>query len=324
MTGAGIVPRATLRQRIRLGLVVLASWVLCRLPERPLLAVADLAGPVWYRISPERRQRARANLGRVCRWMAANGVGSARGRAAGRDPRALDDLVRDAFRHLVRYNLIIARSAVMDARYAARQVVIDDPRTLDEALADPKGTLFVGLHMGSMELPALYLSQLTGRPATVPTETLRDPLLQAHMVRTRQRLGLHAVELGEARRKMVAAIRRGDPVGIVGDRDLTGGGIEVPFFGAPAPLAAGPALLALETGVTPHAFGIHRDASGLYHAMVGRIPFPQDGTRRERVTAFLETEAQAFERFIAVAPEQWFAVFFPIWRDDPDRMVPAR
>ena len=121
----------------------------------------------------------------------------------------------------------------------------------------------------------------------------------------------------------VAALRRGDPVGIVGDRDLTGGGIEVPLFGAPAPLAAGPALLALETGVTPHVFGVYRDPEGVYHAVIRRIEFPAEGSRRERVTAFLEREAGAFERFIAVAPEQWFAVFFPIWRDNAERAAPA-
>jgi hypothetical protein len=33
------------------------------------------------------------------------------------------------------------------------------------------------------------------------------------------------------------------------------------------------------------------------------------------VTAYLEAEARAFERHIAVAPEQWLAVFHPIWPD---------
>jgi len=37
--------------------------------------------------------------------------------------------------------------------------------------------------------------------------------------------------------------------------------------------------------------------------------------RRARVEAVLAEEARAFERFIATAPEQWWAVFFPIWPD---------
>ena len=35
---------------------------------------------------------------------------------------------------------------------------------------------------------------------------------------------------------------------MVNDRDITGTGIPVPFFGHPAPISPGPALLALETG----------------------------------------------------------------------------
>jgi hypothetical protein len=39
------------------------------------------------------------------------------------------------------------------------------------------------------------------------------------------------------------------------------------------------------------------------------------GARRARGEAVLAAEAQAFEHFIAAAPEQWSAVFFPIWPD---------
>jgi hypothetical protein len=53
----------------------------------------------------------------------------------------------------------------------------------------------------------------------------------------------------------------------------------------------------------------------VYHAALERVPFPAEGSRRERVTAYLEAEARAFERFVAEAPEQWLAVFHPIWPD---------
>ena len=128
-------------------------------------------------------------------------------------------------------------------------------------------------------------------------------------------MGLELVELSAAKRLLRDALVNGETVGILGDRDITGGGIEVDFFGAPAPLAAGPALLALETGVSPYVFGVWRDANDVYHADLQQIPFPVEGTRRERVTAWLEAEARAFERFVAEAPAQWLAVFHPIWPD---------
>ncbi len=301
--------------QVRYRLILGGAWLLCRLPERPLMAVADVFGGVWYRLARGRRRTARKNLARVTRWMAEHEVGSARGQAAGRDARVLESLVRDAFRHSVRLNLILARGPIMDAKYVARWMVMETPEAMAAALSEPNRAVFVGLHMGSNELPALFLALKTGRPAWAPTQTLGDPLLQAYMVRSRRTLGLHLVELQSARRELAEALRRGDPVGVLADRDFTGGGIEVPLFGANASLPIGPALLALETGAVPYVFGVRRDEMGIYRLRLERVPLPAEGSRRERVTGYLEAEARAFEQFIATAPEQWFAIFFPIWGD---------
>jgi len=305
----------TLARRLRARAVVAGSWLACRLPERPLLALADLVGQLWYRLAPDRRRLARRNLGRVTRWLAEHDQGSPEARAAGRDPRALSRLVRDAFRHSVRYYVQLARAPIVDRKYLERWLVFDDEAAVNAALDAPGGKLFVGLHIGWFELPALIAAARSGRPAIVPSETIADADLQAYMVGTRRRLGLELVELGAAKRLLRDALERGETVGLLGDRDITGGGIDTELFGAPAPLAAGPALLALETGVTPYVFGVWRDEAGVYHADLQQVPFPAEGTRRERVTAYLAAEARAFERYVAEAPEQWLAVFHPIWPD---------
>jgi KDO2-lipid IV(A) lauroyltransferase len=322
-------PARSLGGRLRARAIVAASWLACRLPEGPLLALADLAGDLSYRLATERRAGARRNLTRLVRGLAEHGHGSEDARAAARDARALSRLVRAAFRHSARYYVQLARAPIVDAAYLDRHLVIEDRARVEALLTAPGGRLFVGMHLGWFELPALIAAALTGRPAVVPSETLADPDLQAYMVATRQRLGLRLVGLAEARRTLAQALRDGEIVGLLGDRDLTGGGIETDLFGAPAPLAAGPALLALETGVTPNVFGVWRDGAGVYHASMEALPLPADGTRRERVNAYLAAEARAFERHIAVAPEQWLAVFHPIWPDleasvdQPNRPVAA-
>jgi len=311
---AGRQPRS-LGRRVRARIVVAASWLACRLPEGPLLALADLAGRVWYRLAPERRMRARKNLTRVCRWLADHELGTPAARAAARDGRALNRLVRDAFRYSARYYVQLARAPLVDAAYLERWLVIEDRGVIDAALDDPQGSLFVSMHLSWFELAAVYAAARTGRPTLVPSETIDDPELQSFLVRTRAKLGLELIELSGAKRRLTDALRQGQTVGILGDRDITGGGIEVELFGARSPLAAGPALLAMETGVTPHVFGVWRDEAGVYHGRAEQVPFPADGTRRERVTRYLEAEARAFERHIAAAPEQWLAVFHPIWPD---------
>lgn len=304
-----------LGRRLRARLIVAAAWAACHLPEPPLLALADFAGRLWYRLAPERRQRARRNLTRVARWLNDHDVGTEAARAAAHDGRALNRLVRDAFGHAARYYVQLARAPIVDRAYLDRWLVFENPELVDAALADPGGALFVGLHMGWFELPALVVANRSGRPAIVPSETISDPELQAYLVKTRRRLGLDLIELGGAKRLLKGALERGETVGLLGDRDITGGGIDTELFGAPSPLAAGPALLALETGVTPHVFGVWRDPTGVYHVKAEQVPFPAEGTRRERVTAYLAAEARAFERLVAAAPEQWLAVFHPLWPD---------
>src|SRR5829696_6310549 len=291
------------------------AWMACHLPEGRLLALADVAGGVWYRLATGRRRRAKRNLTRVVRWLADHDMASPDARAAARDGHALSALVREAFQHAARYYVQLVRAPLVDQAYLDRWLVIETPDVLDSALANPDGALFVGMHMGWFELPAVVAAARSGRPAVVPSETISDPDLQAYLVDTRSKLGLDLIELSGAKRMLKAALQDGQTVGLLGDRDITGGGIDTELFGAPSPLAAGPALLALETGVTPHVFGVWRDEAGVYHVGAEAVPFPTEGTRRERVGGYLAAEARAFERRIAAAPEQWLAVFHPLWPD---------
>ena len=174
--------------------------------------------------------------------------------------------------------------------------------------------IFVGLHFGAIELPALYLAERVGG-AVAPMETIDDAGLQDWFVRTRGAVGVRIVGLREARRALLEALREGTSVGLVGDRDLTGGGTLTTFFGAPARLPLGPAMLGVESGARLYVVGVRRGASGQYGGRLEPVAVPAEGTRRERVTATTAGLARAFERLIQDAPEQWWAVFFPIWPD---------
>jgi phosphatidylinositol dimannoside acyltransferase len=293
--------------------LIAASWLVCRLPEGPLVGLAEFAGDLWYRATPERAAQARRNLRRVAVALAADGRGSASVRAAATDPRALERLVRRAYRHAARYYLEVARTPAIRPGDVATRMTIETPAVVAEAF-DGDAVIFVGLHFGSLELPGLLLASRVGG-AVAPMETIDDPALQAWFVRTRGAMGIRIVGLREARRELLAALRDGTSVGLVGDRDLTGGGIITPLFGAPATLPLGPAMLAVESGATPYVVGVRRLTAGRYLGRLETIDVPAAGSRRERVTATTAALATAFERIIEDAPEQWWAVFFPIWPD---------
>ena len=290
------------------------SWLACHLPERPLIALADLAGDAWYRATPDRAAQARRNLARVVTWLAADDRGTPLARAAARDPRALERLVRLAYRHAARYYLEVMRTPAIAGAELPRRIAIETPETVEDAFTPGRPAIFVGLHFGAIELPALYLASRVGE-AVGPMETLDDPELQAWFVRSRGSVGLRIVGLREARRELTAALRAGTYVGLVGDRDLTGGGTLTELFGAPARLPLGPALLAIETGAPAYVAAVRRATPGRYIGRLETVDVAMDGSRRERTTATTASIARAFERVIADAPEQWWAVFFPIWPD---------
>lgn len=299
---------------VRGRLLLALSWLVCRLPERPLVALAEFGGDIWYRVTPDRAAQARRNLGRVVTRLAADDRGTALTRAAARDPRALERMVRLAYRHAARYYLEVARTPAIGPDDLERRVTIETPELVGAAFTPGRASIFVGLHFGAIELPALYLATRVGG-AVAPMETIDDPTIQAWMVRTRGAAGVRIVGLREARRELAAALATGTSVGLVGDRDLTGGGTLTEFFGAPASLPLGPALLAVESSAPLYVAGVRRGASGRYIGRVEPVAVPSEGTRRERVVAVTAGIARAFERVIADAPEQWWAVFFPIWPD---------
>jgi KDO2-lipid IV(A) lauroyltransferase len=313
-TAAASTGRGTAVQRLRVAALDLVSRVACRLPERPLLGLADLVGGLWYRLAPERAAQARCNLDRVVRELARRGVGDPAVRAAVDDPRALERLVRAAFRHNARYYLEVLRVPALSPAIFEHRVVVETPDTV-EAAFDGGPIIFVSAHLGPIELPGLYLANRYGRTFVAPMEAVDDPALQGWFERTRGSLGVRIVGLREARRALMAELKAGGHVGIVADRDIAGGGIETNLFGAPAPLPIGPALLAIESGASIFAVGVRRLADGRIAGRLLPVAVAADGTRRERIAATLRAEAAAFEELIALAPEQWSAIFFPIWPD---------
>ena len=307
-TGGG-----TTVQRARVVGLRAASWIACRLPERAANRLADLAGEVWFRVAPGRADQASRNFARVMAELDRRGTAPSARVTAG-SPRALRRLVRRAFRHDARYYLDVLRVPSLTPAIFEDRVIVETPEVVEEAFSGGP-VIFASAHFGPIELPALYLAHRSGRTFVAPMETVDDPPLQAWFEQTRGSLGVRIVGLRAARRELRTALETDGFVGIVADRDVAGGGIDVPFFGASAPFPIGPALLAVETGARIYAVGVRRLDDGRVAGGLRRVVAATDGTRRQRIEATLTDLAAAFEEIIATAPEQWSGAFFPIWPD---------
>jgi phosphatidylinositol dimannoside acyltransferase len=195
---------------------------------------------------------------------------------------------------------------------------------LESAVEAGSGAVVALPHVGGWEFAGAWLAG-EGWPPTAVVEPVEPPELFEWFASTRQALGMNVVELGpEAGKTVLQALRRNQVVCLVCDRDLTGDGIEVEFFGETTTLPAGPATLALRTGAPLLPTAVYFRPRGGHHAVVQRpIPTQREGRLRDDVARVTQALARRFEELIRAAPEQWH-LMQPNWPSDRSNGVQAR
>jgi KDO2-lipid IV(A) lauroyltransferase len=306
-----------LRQRATgLALRVGAS-VLRALPDRLVFQTAYVVGTGLSLVMNERRTLARSNLRQVCRGLVEGGMASDRVRRAANDDRVLDRMVRRAFGYWAQGYAEAAVIPVYTVDEIRRRIILPSGPEAAAALAPltpgPPGRIFIGAHFGTVELAGLYAVGVAGMRLSAPMETVADPALQAYLEETRGARGIRLVPIRGASVPLRGALEKGEAIALVADRVIGGSGMPVRLFGAMARLPLGTAVLALESGAPTFVVGMRRTGWGRWVPHVEQLETPASGTLRQRIAAHLDSQARAFERMIAPAPEQWWTLLFRIW-----------
>jgi lauroyl/myristoyl acyltransferase len=226
--------------------------------------------------------------------------------------------LRRAYRSYARYWMEGARLATLEPGVVeARMSVERGWGEFVDAMAKGNGVVLALPHVGSWEWGGAWLA-LRGYPMTSVAEQLGSQRLFQWFAEQRRRMGLTIVPLGPgAAPVLLETLRRGGLVGLLCDRDIAGGGVEVEFFGERTTLPAGPATLALRTGATLMAGAVY-SGPGEHHT--GVLLPPLDTERRAGLRADVARVTQAvarqLETLIRRAPDQWY-LFQPNWPSDP-------
>ncbi|MDP9250935.1 MAG: hypothetical protein M3O78_06165 [Chloroflexota bacterium] len=283
-----------------------ADLVARALPRRIAYALADFAGRAWYRLAPARRALVTANLERV---------GAATGGPV--EGPGLHRLVRKAFIEHARYYLEILRIPHRSIEEIGKMVVVEDWDQWEPVLR--AGAVVTLPHIGNVEPYGSFLAA-HGLEAVAPVEEIRPrELFDFLRARRASGRGVELVPLSKARRPMLQALREGKIAGLISDRDLGGGGIPVTLFGHPTTMPTGPAVLSLISGRPLVAAACLRLAPERFVAWGWLIEVPLSGDRRADAAAMTAAVARRFEEAIAKAPEQWWAIFQPLWDDQPGK-----
>ena len=194
---------------------------------------------------------------------------------------------------------------------------------LERALRGGTGTLMALPHLGGWEWAAFWLTQVMRIPVTAVVEPLEPPELFDWFVEYRESLGMEIVPLGPSAGTAVSkAVKRGDIIALLCDRDIQGGGPEVEFFGERTTLPGGPATLALRTGAPILPTAIYFDGDRHLARVLPALDTARRGKLREDVARITQDLAHALEVLISAAPEQWH-LMSPNWPSDPGWTVPS-
>jgi phosphatidylinositol dimannoside acyltransferase len=291
------------------------GWALvCRVPESWARRAFRTAGDIAWRRQGPGVQRLEANLRRV--------IGP---QASGKELRALS---RAGMRSYARYWMEVFRLPVI-----SQQRIVGDMRSNggeDRAfkyLAEGRGVIFALPHMGNWEQAGAWIIGLGAGKFTTVAERLKPESVYERFVAFREGLGFEVLPAsgGNSRFGVLAQrLRAGGMVCLPADRDVTGGGIEVEFFGEKARMMAGPAALAVQTGAALIPVTLWFEGPDWAVHIGDDIPVPDGGSRRDKVAVMTQQMAHFFEAGIAEHPQDWHMLQRVFVADlDPDRLAAA-
>ncbi|RPI22705.1 MAG: hypothetical protein EHM57_04960 [Actinobacteria bacterium] len=123
---------------------------------------------------------------------------------------------------------------------------------------------------------------------------------------------------------LIRHLKQAGVVALVADRDVTGRGVEVEFFGEKTTMPGGPAALAESTGAAIFPVAPRFRSGAGYHMVIEpELPLPEAESRAERIRLGTQAFAERLEGIIREQPDQWH-VIQPNWPSDREWLEASR
>lgn len=274
----------------------IAIWLVGHLPRRVVTAVAAFISDLNFLFSPRSRRGALANQAHVLPLDTPHGQRLRSVRATFRySGLALIDFFR--MPGIRRENLDQFMSEATGWEH------------VEAAMAAGAGGIFVTVHMGSWEVAGAY-EGLRGVPLTGIALPHSDPRVDRIFREIRRAAGTESVPVDGGLGRLQQALAQGRFTAILADRDVSGRGLRLPFFGEETRVPGGHAVLALRTGawILPCCAYRRPDGKLVIEFCPPIVPDRKRDTKESLTLRCLEI----LEEFIRAHPEQW-ACFYNLW-----------
>lgn len=266
------------------------------LPARAINPLSRTAAKLAIKLVPKRVDEVRSNLLQV----------------TGQAPT--DALIQKAFASYIRFWLDSLRLPVLTTEQLDKAFVLDGQENLRAAFEKGNGVILALPHIGNWDIAGAWL--VTHEiPLTVVVERLKPESLFIWFRDFRQTLGLNVVVNDSAvGTHLLRALKDNTTVALLSDRDVDGTGKPTEFFGKSASIPRGAATLAFRSGAALCPVAVYETETGYTARIQPPLDTTRSGTLREDVERVTLELVSNFEEQISRAPEQWHAIFLPIWK----------
>jgi len=277
------------------------AWKLVRLlPEKSAYRLAYVAADYLTKKNGKGVQRLRKNYARVRPELSTI---------------QLENLIATGMRSYLRYWVDTFRFPGWSRERTISHVTVSGEELLRDPLASGRGVIVSLPHSGNWDHAGAYFC-FTGAPLVTVAEHLEPEKLFQKFLDYRHSIGMEVLDLDSRAIAVLAQrARAGRLIALVADRDLSSSGVPVQFFGFPARMPAGPALLAIQTGAALITAFVSYTETGIHIDFRGPIAVPETGTVSEKVATMTQLAADNFANGLRAHTEDWH-MLQRIWVDE--------
>lgn len=215
-------------------------------------------------------------------------------------------------RNFAKYLVDFFRFEKLDVEYIKKNISIENVTYFDEAISKNKGVVVLSAHLGNWELGAVVVA-LLGYHFWVVALPHKEKKVNDFFNFQRESKGIKIIPLGKAARKSLDILRDNGLLALAGDRDFTGKGAIIDFFGKPAIFPEGPAALSLKTGASIVPGFMLRNPDDTFTLRIEKpVEFTSTGDKNEDKKQLMKKYIKIFEQYIRQYPDQWY-MFKRFW-----------
>jgi lauroyl/myristoyl acyltransferase len=218
------------------------------------------------------------------------------------------------FRNFAKYLVDFFRFSIIDKEYISEHIQLQNLDYFDQVLKDGRGAIAVTAHLGNWELGGIMIA-LLGYPFWAVALVHKDKRVNAFFNAQRESKGMRVIPFGRAARQCLQVLAKNEILALAGDRDFTGKGVIVDFFGRPTLLPLGPAVFAQKTKAPIIRGFMVRNKDDTFTLKMERpIEFLSSGNDQDDVLALVKQYKVIIEDYIRKYPDQWY-MFRKFWVD---------